>query len=66
MTNKYGRWLDQLLKEINVSSLDKFVKEGEQVILEVESGSVIVFKEKGILAAKDMSAPSYKHVLSSK
>ena len=59
MTSEYSKNLEQLLKEINISPLGKFVKEGEQVVLEVDSGSVVLSKENGIITARDMSSSSY-------
>jgi len=66
VAHQYSKWLEQLLKEINISSLDKFVKEGEQIVLEVESGSVLLKKKKGIISAQDMSSASHRYVLSPK
>lgn len=66
MVIDYSKWLEQLLKGINVSSLDNFVKEGEHVVLEVESGSVVLSKENGVITAQDMSASSRDYVLSLK
>ncbi|MHA1479891.1 MAG: hypothetical protein ACTSQZ_00495 [Candidatus Thorarchaeota archaeon] len=64
MVIDYSKWLEQLLKEINGSSLDKFVKEGEHVVLEVGSGSVVLYKENGIITAQDVSVTSRDYVLS--
>ena len=66
MTGEYSKNLEQLLKKINISPLGKFVKEGEQVVLEVDSGSVVLSKENGIITARDMSSSSHDYVFSIK
>lgn len=66
MTSEYSKNLEQLLKEINISPLGKFVKEGEQVVLEVDSGSVVLSKENGIITARNMSSSSHDYVFSIK
>ena len=63
MAEHYSKWIDQLLAEVGEDTLRSFVKEGENVVLEIESGSVILSKEKGVITAQTADSPSSKYVL---
>ena len=63
MAEEYSKWIDQLLAEISEDTLRSFVKEGENVVLEIDSRSVVLSKKDGIITAKSVNSPSGEYVL---
>ena len=63
MAEKYSQWIDKLLAEISEDTIRSFVKEGENVVLEIDSRSVVLSKKDGVITAKSNSSPSGEYVL---
>ncbi len=63
MAEQYSKWIDQLLAEISEDALRSFVKEGENVILEIDSRSVVLSKKDGVITVKAARSPSGEYVL---
>ncbi|MHA1636454.1 MAG: hypothetical protein ACTSUB_00420 [Candidatus Thorarchaeota archaeon] len=63
MAEHYTKWIDELLAEISEDTLRSFVKEGEDVVLEIDSRSVVLSKKEGVITAKDLKSPSGEYVL---
>ena len=63
MAEHYTKWIDQLLTEISEDTLRNFVKEGESVVLEIDSSSVVLSKKEGVITAKTGDSPSGEYVL---